>query len=63
MTRTVNKGIKDMNDIMLYCLIGLASLAILGLGIKTIITYKGGKKTVMKNIKAGGDVVGGDKKG
>lgn len=51
-----------MNEFIMYGLIGLAALAILGLGVKVIITYKGGKKTVMKNIQAGGDVVGGDKK-
>ena len=61
--RIFEKGFNNMNEILVYGLVGLAALAILGLGIKVALSYKGGKKTVMKNIDAGGDVVGRDKKG
>jgi len=51
-----------MNDIFIYGLISLAGLAILGLGVKVFISFKGGSKATFKNIKAGGDVIGRDKK-
>jgi hypothetical protein len=51
-----------MNEILLYGLVGLAALAILGLGIKVVISFKSGNKTTFKNIDAGGDVVGRDKR-
>jgi hypothetical protein len=51
-----------MNDILVYGLIGVAMLAVAGLGIKIAFAYKGGTKISMKNIDAGGDVVGRDKK-
>lgn len=47
---------------MQYGLIGLLTLAVAGLGIKATLSYKGGNKVNMKNIKAKGDVVGRDKK-
>lgn len=51
-----------MSDVMQYGLIGLLTLAVAGLGIKATLSYKGGNKVNMKNIKAKGDVVGRDKK-
>lgn len=51
-----------MNEILIYGLIALAALAILGLGVKVAISYKGGNKANFKNINANGDVVGRDKK-
>ena len=51
-----------MEDILIYGLIIIASLAVIGLGIKVSLNIKGGKKVVMKNLQAGGDIVGGDKK-
>ncbi|MBU2969829.1 hypothetical protein KO527_10770 [Pseudoalteromonas sp. C2R02] len=52
-----------MNELMVYGLIGIAALAVLGLGVKIAINFKGSKKTIMKNIDAGGDVVAGNKTG
>jgi hypothetical protein len=51
-----------MSEILLFGLIGLAALAVLGLGIRVIIKFKSGNKTTFKNINAAGDVVGRDKK-
>jgi hypothetical protein len=51
-----------MNDLLIYGIVGLAALAIIGLGVKVIVSFKGGNKTIMKDIAAGGDVVAGDKK-
>lgn len=52
-----------MNEILIYGLIGVAILAVIGLGIKISLSIKGNKssKTVIKNVEAGGDVVGRDK--
>ena len=52
-----------MNDYLIYGLIGVAALAVLGLGIKVTMSYTGGNKTVMKDVRAKGDVVGRDKIG
>jgi len=51
-----------MNDAVVYGLIAVALLAVLGLGVKVALNYKGGSKTIIKNVEAGGDVVGRDKK-
>ncbi|WP_165369521.1 MULTISPECIES: hypothetical protein [unclassified Pseudomonas] len=51
-----------MSEVMQYGLIGLLALAVVGLGVKVTLSYKGGNKVNMKNIKAKGDVVGRDKK-
>lgn len=48
-------------DLMTIGLITVAVLAVLGLGIKIALNYKGGSKSTIKNVKAGGDVVGRDK--
>ncbi len=50
-----------MNDLLTIGLIIVAVLAVLGLGIRVVIRFKGGNKSTFKNIKAGGDVVGRDK--
>lgn len=50
-----------MNDLVTIGLIVVAVLAVLGLGIRVVISFKGGTKSNFKNIKAGGDVVGRDK--
>jgi hypothetical protein len=51
-----------MNEILIFGLIGVACLAILGLGIRVVLKFRSGNKTTFKNINAGGDVVGRDKK-
>lgn len=53
-----------MNETLVYGLIGVALLAVLGLGIKISFSNKGkNNKTIsMKNIHAGKDFVGRDKK-
>ncbi|MBU2977890.1 hypothetical protein [Alteromonas sp. C1M14] len=48
-------------DLISIGLIIVAVLAVLGLGIKVAISFKGGSKSTIKNVKAGGDVVGRDK--
>lgn len=48
-------------DLVTIGLIAIAALAVLGLGVKVVMSFKGGSKNSMKNIQAGGDVVGRDK--
>lgn len=48
-------------DLVTIGLIFVAALAVLGLGVKVIMSFKVGSKNSMKNINAGGDVVGRDK--
>lgn len=50
-----------MDDLLTIGLIVVAILAVLGLGIRFVINFKGGSKSNFKNIQAGGDVVGRDK--
>lgn len=57
----VNKKGGEVNDLVTIGLIVVAVLAVLGLGIRVVISFKGGTKSNFKNIKAGGDVVGRDK--
>jgi hypothetical protein len=51
-----------MNEILVYGLVGIVMLAVAGLGVKVAFAYKGGTKINMRDISAGGDVVGRDKK-
>lgn len=53
-----------MNDLVTMGLIGIAVLAVLGLGIRVVINFKAGKnvKNKLKNVSIGGDFVGRDKK-
>ena len=46
---------------MIFGVLGIAALAIAGLGIKVALNYTGKTKTIIKNVDAGGDVVGRDK--
>lgn len=60
----INNSFKEesiMNDIITLGLVAVAVLAVLGLGIRVSLRFKGGNKNVMKNINASGDVVGRDK--
>ena len=52
-----------MYEQIIYGLIGLLAIALLGIGLKITLSVKNKSrdKTVMKNINAGGDVVGRDK--
>jgi len=50
-----------MDNLLTIGLIAVAVLAVLGLGIKVVMRFKGGSKSSFKNIQAGGDVVGRDK--
>jgi len=50
-----------MDNLITIGLVAIAILAVLGLGIKIIINFKGGNKSNFKNVQAGGDVVGRDK--
>ncbi|WP_163937130.1 hypothetical protein [Paraferrimonas sp. SM1919] len=50
-----------MDNLITIGLIAVAILAVLGLGIKVVMSFKGGSKSSFKNIRAGGDVVGRDK--
>lgn len=54
-----------MNETLIIGLIVVAVLAVTGLGIKFVLSYKEKNKTnynvKMNNITAGGDVVGRDK--
>jgi len=51
----------EMDNLITIGLIAIAILAILGLGIKVVISFKSGSKSKFKNVQAGGDVVGRDK--
>lgn len=53
-----------MSDTVIYGLLGLLGVAIVGLGIKLTISNRSKRRdtTVIKNVKAGGDIVGRDKK-
>lgn len=48
-------------DLLTIGLIIVAGLAVLGLGIRVAMNFKNGNRNNMKNIQAGGDVVGRDK--
>lgn len=50
-----------MDNLITIGLIAVAILAVLGLGIKVIISFKSENKSNIKNVRAGGDVVGRDK--
>lgn len=50
-----------MDNLMTFGLIAVAVLAVLGLGVKVMFNFKGGNKSNIKNVRAGGDVVGRDK--
>lgn len=50
-----------MDNLTTIGLISIATLAVLGLGIRIVISLKGGSKSSFKNVKARGDVVGRDK--
>lgn len=50
-----------MDNLITIGLIAVAILAVLGLGIKVVISFKSGSKSNFKNVHAGGDVVGRDK--
>jgi len=50
-----------MDDLITIGLISVAVLAVLGLGIKVVMNFKGGNKSNFKNVRADGDVVGRDK--
>lgn len=52
-----------MNDPLVIGLMALLALALTGLGVKVVLRNKSGDKTVIKNVNAGGDVVGRDKTG
>ena len=60
MTLVSSKGTK-MDNLITIGLIAVAILAVLGLGIKVVISFKSGSKSNFKNVQAGGDVVGRDK--
>jgi hypothetical protein len=49
-----------MNEIVIYGLIGLAALAVMGLGIKVAINLKGGVKNNLKNVTIHGPYAGRD---
>jgi hypothetical protein len=51
----------EMDDLITIGVIAVAILAVLGLGIKFVISFKSGSKNNFKNVQAGGDVVGRDK--
>ena len=53
-----------MNDLVTMGLIGIAVLAVLGLGVRVVMNLKAGNnvKNKMKNVSIGGDFVGRDKK-
>ncbi|MCL1121297.1 hypothetical protein N7V09_14985 [Shewanella seohaensis] len=50
-----------MDNLITIGLIAVAILAVLGLGIKVVISFRSGSKSNFKNVRAGGDVVGRDK--
>lgn len=50
-----------MDNLITIGLISVAILAVLGLGIKIVVSLKGGSKSNFKDVHAGGDVVGRDK--
>lgn len=50
-----------MDNLITIGLIAVAVLAVLGLGIRVALTFTGGSKSNIKNVQAGGDVVGRDK--
>ncbi|WP_423186827.1 hypothetical protein ACO1PK_01015 [Alishewanella sp. d11] len=50
-----------MDNLMTIGLIVVAVLAVLGLGIRVTLNFNGGNKSNIKNVQAGGDVVGRDK--
>lgn len=52
-----------MNDIAVYGLIGLAALAVLGLGVRVAIRFKGGIKNNLKNVTIQGPYAGRDIRG
>nr|WP_298137408.1 hypothetical protein [uncultured Pseudomonas sp.] len=49
-----------MEDIAIYGLIALGALAIMGLGIKIKMNYKGGVKNTIKNSTIHGSYTGRD---
>lgn len=49
-----------MEDIAIYGLIALGALAIMGMGIKLKIEYKGGVKNTLKNNNINGSYTGRD---
>ncbi|MGR5144151.1 hypothetical protein ACQKPX_21075 [Photobacterium sp. DNB23_23_1] len=53
-----------MNDLMTIGLIGVAVVAVLGLGIRVVLNFKSGKsvKNNLKNVDIGRDFTGRDKK-
>ncbi|WP_154140121.1 hypothetical protein [Photobacterium damselae] len=53
-----------MNDFMIMGLIGIAVVAVLGLGIRVVLKFKSGNsvKNKLKGVNIGGDFVGRDKK-
>ncbi|TWD41021.1 hypothetical protein FB440_104184 [Vibrio crassostreae] len=53
-----------MNDLMTMGLIGVAVVAVLGLGIRVVLKFKSSNsvKNNLKGVDIGGDFVGRDKK-
>ncbi len=49
-----------MEDLAIYGLIALAALAIMGLGIKLTLNYKGGVKNTINNSTIQGSYTGRD---
>ena len=52
-----------MNDLAIYGLIFLGGLAVLGLGVKVMIKFKGGTKNNIKNSTFHGPYAGRDMNG
>ena len=50
-----------MDNLIIIGFIVVAVLAVLGLGIKVVISVKSGSRSNFKDVQAGGDVVGRDK--
>ncbi|MDY7024722.1 MAG: hypothetical protein SVC26_00060 [Pseudomonadota bacterium] len=50
-----------MDDLITIGIIAAAVFSVLGLGVRVHASFKSGSKTTIKNVKAGGDVVGRDK--
>lgn len=50
-----------MSDLAVYGLIGVAVVAVSGLGLRLIFNLRSGNKVSVKNSDVAGDVVGGNK--
>ncbi|WP_169309249.1 hypothetical protein [Desulforhopalus sp. IMCC35007] len=50
-----------MNELLIIGIIVIAVIAITTLGIRVVIKFRSGNKITMRDIEAGGDVVGRDK--